>query len=634
MSRIRRYLALALLVLFAVFGFSACGRIIEGAGTRDVMSEEVENNKIENEEKGESTPTETVSGSAGEDRSGDTLQPYARCEGYNLMYGYADSEGNIAIEPVFRYAEPFFQCGLAPVTASDDRKGLIDKTGKYVVYPEWDYINYSEGTFICYKFEGNYFHVYDGTGALLFEHYDYTEGFSEGLMPSYNEFKRGYLDKNGDLAIPLYYTKLGNFVNGIAEVAPSWTEPSYYIDKYGNDLTDTVSSGLRMFRDESTKLFGFMNDRGETVIPAAFSYATPFLNGYSIVKPAEAYDEKYGVIDTTGRYVLEPAFSGIKRLSNGLVAVGEMVSDDIYVPYGYFDYCRKMLFTPDFGRSSGYAYFTVSDFDDENVCVSDGESILFIDKTLNKSDALPGVSGTGWFTRDNDLLRGYLNGKLTVLDKKGNIISQASGVIDLGSGLKSEKHIRIPSPSATIAYPAISGMKDKELQQKINELIITEIVAPCEEYAVYNGPHDTSILDAGYTLSKKKDLLMIDQNGYMYYLGAAHNYSFRNTVFIDLTTGVQYRSSDLFRKDSGVWDYLSNTITAKIRESTDEMIYFDDSVSIGPGTKFALTDDGIDFYFEKGEIAANAAGMQVFHVPYSDLADYLDTEGAFWRSFN
>lgn len=624
MNRNIRSFVYTVLIIAVVLNLSACGRISDRA--REVGSEEIRYNGKDNETKESTEPV-------AEDPADNYLHLYARSEGFKVMYGYADSSGKIAIEPAFKYAEPFYQCGLAPVTTGDDKTGLIDMTGKYVIDPEWDLVSYSEGTFLCYTFDGNYFHVYDETGTLLFEHYGYTEGFSEGLLPSYDELKRGYLDKNGELAIPLDCTILGGFLNGIAEVAQSWFEPSYYIDKNGNDLTDTVSSGLRMYKDENTSLFGYKNDKGEIAIPAVYKEATPFLDGYAIVNISDAYDEKYGVIDTKGNYVLEPVYCGIRRLSNGLVAVGENASDDVYVPYGYSEYCRKAFFTPDFKKSTDWIYHTVSDFDNENVCVSDGENIVFIDKTLGKSGGLPSIKGSGRFARDNDMLRGYLNGKLTVIDKNGKIVTQASGNIDLGGGLISENHIKMPSPAATIAYPVLTGMKERKLQETINKLIVAEILAPCEKYASFDGPNETTALDAGYNLSKIKDLLMIDQYGHMYFLGAAHDYSFRNTVYIDLATGVQYGLSDLFREDPGVWDYLSNAVTAQMRQNAAD-IYLDDSVTIGPDTKFALTDNGIDFYFEEGDIAAAAAGMQVFHIPYSDLTGYIDTESAFWKAFN
>lgn len=633
MKKNSRGLVYILLILVAFLGFSACGRL-EG-GTRDVISEEDEYNEGKNGEEGDTSPTPGISDPSTDVLVDSTLHPYARSEGYNLIYGYSDSKGNVVIEPAFKYAEPFFDCGLAPVTTADDKKGLIDIDGNYVVIPEWDYIAYSEGSFICYQYKRGYSHIFDEKGSLQFEYYGYIGAFSEGLIPSYDDSARGYVDKKGVLTIPLDYDELGQFVNGVAEVAQSYMGPSYYIDKAGNDLTDTVSSGLRMYEDTDTSLFGYMNNKGEIVIPAIFGEAAPFLNGYAVVN-ASSYIEngKYGVIDTNGNYVLEPVYCGITRLGNGLVAVGEKIDPDDYAPYEYYDYSKKALFTPDFKKSTEWLYYMVSNFDNENVCVNDSNDTLFISKSLNKSNELPSINGRGQLIRDNDMLRGYYNGKLTVFDKKGRIISQVTGNIDLGDGLVSENSVRIITPAAKIAFPAMAGINDQALQDKINNQIIAEMIEPYEDYATFNGPEDTLYLDAYYTLVKKKDLLLIDQYIYMNYLGAVHGYTYRNTVYIDSTTGVPYGLSDLLRKDSGVWDYLSVAVTEKMLEKMEEIGYFEESLIINSDSFFALSEDGIDFYYAEGEIASYAAGMQVFHIPYSDLSGFIDTEGAFWKAFN
>jgi hypothetical protein len=39
-------------------------------------------------------------------------------------------------------------------------------------------------------------------------------------------------------------------------------------------------------------------------------------------------------------------------------------------------------------------------------------------------------------------------------------------------------------------------------------------------------------------------------------------------------------------------------------------------------------------YFYPYEIAAYAAGFPEFEIPFEDLTDYIDTEGAFWKSFH
>ena len=63
-------------------------------------------------------------------------------------------------------------------------------------------------------------------------------------------------------------------------------------------------------------------------------------------------------------------------------------------------------------------------------------------------------------------------------------------------------------------------------------------------------------------------------------------------------------------------------------------IYWEDHVRVTPGTRFALSDDGITIYFGEYEIAAVWRGMPEFFIPYSDLTKFIDTESDFWKAFN
>jgi len=71
----------------------------------------------------------------------------------------------------------------------------------------------------------------------------------------------------------------------------------------------------RNFWFQSNK-YGYMNSRGEVVIPPNFEYAEDFVDGMAIVKTGNGY----GVIDKSGRYILQPIYSGCKLLGNGLIA--------------------------------------------------------------------------------------------------------------------------------------------------------------------------------------------------------------------------------------------------------------------------------------------------------------------------
>ena len=184
-----------------------------------------------------------------------------------------------------------------------------------------------------------------------------------------------------------------------------------------------------------------------------------------------------------------------------------------------------------------------------------------------------------------------------------------------------------------LLYPVISGLKDKSTEKKINDTIYYELVESYKDFDRFNGPEDTLYVHSDYMITKEKNLILIDQNIYTDYLGAQHGYSYRNTIYVDSKTGARYDLDDLFKKYSGAWDFLSGAVTKQIHERMDEMGYFVNEMIITPDTSFALKRDGISIYYAEGDIAAYAAGMQEFFVPFSDLNEYIDTQGDFWNAF-
>lgn len=615
-----------LFILILSVIFSACQRL--NGSDKDAMIEDVEN-KLEDgiKDKGKNT-LDSFQGP-------EILIPFAKGEGFEVLYGYNDKKGKIAIEAMFKNAEPFYESGVAVVGDINGNFGLINTEGEYIITPQWDYLFYSEGLFIGYEYDISISAVFDEKGKLLFQREGFISEYSEGLSPVYEDIYGGYMDKFGNIAIEPKYDVVTPFNNGIAEVAQVYMGPSHYIDKKGNDLTEAASSNLRMYQDYETGLFGFLNQQQEIEISAQFSEASPFLNGYAIVNTApDIYNGRYGIIDTKGNFALEPKYCGIIRTKNGLIVVGEEVYSDTNIPYMYFDYCKKALFSPDLKKSTDFVYNIVSNFDDQNVCVNDEDSVLFINAGLEVSKSLPRLLGRGEFVKDGDLIRGKYNSRLTVLDKKGNIISQNSGAIDMGSGVIALKQDYLPTPLTNLSYPIISGMGDNLVQNQINDLIYNEMVAPYEDFVRFNGPDDTTYVDTSYTVTKEKQLLLIDQYLYMYYLGGAHGNNFRNTIYIDTGTGVKYELKDLFNANPSVWSYLSHTISGQMQEKMYEMGYWDESLTVGPDAFFALNKDGIVIYYGEGDIAAYAAGMQEFFVPFSELTEYINTQGDFWRAFN
>ncbi|MGI6123093.1 MAG: WG repeat-containing protein [Acetivibrionales bacterium] len=623
LRKIKLFFLLAIVFVLA-FPLNACQRL-EGKIEDVIVEEEGKKDTKKDEE-------EPVEPKKPEEKDA-LLIPFAKNNGFDATYGYMDKSGNVLIEPRFKQADLFYESGVAVVTDSNDKVGLIDKNGEYLIEPKWDYLYYNDEMFFGYQYERNISAGFDPNGKQLFQRDSYIGDFSEGYAVVYGE---GYIDRTGKPALILKYELLTPFVNGIAEVAKDYLSPSYYIDKQGNDLTEKVSSGLMMYRDEDTGLFGFKNMQGDIVIKAEYYEASPFLNGYAFVNAAsDSYNGLYGIIDTAGNQVLEPKYCGIMRMNNGLIAVGEEIQPDGYNSYMYFEFCKKALYTADLKKSTDFIYNLVENLDNDNVCVNDDNSVFFLNSNLEQSDELPKFSGRGYsIIRDGKVLRGYINNRLTVLDTKGNIIAKDSGDIDLGGGIISKNQVAQSLPVENINYPVLSGMKDSSLQEKINDTIFMEMVKSYEDFARLNGPEDSSYINSYYTITKEKDLVLIDQSIDTYVFGGVHGYYFRNTLYIDAVTGKVYTLGDLFKPDSGVWDYLSNAISAKLNENMDEMGYFDNSIKITADNKLALKKDGLVIYFAEGDIASYAAGMQEFEFTFSELSEYIDKQGEFWTSFN
>ena len=91
------------------------------------------------------------------------------------------------------------------------------------------------------------------------------------------------------------------------------SQPSYGADPILHDRTgasiatltggghwDVLSDGLAPCLDESARLYGFVNTKGQWVIPAQYNSVEHFADGYAMVRK----DSGWGVIDTTGKQVI------------------------------------------------------------------------------------------------------------------------------------------------------------------------------------------------------------------------------------------------------------------------------------------------------------------------------------------
>lgn len=66
-----------------------------------------------------------------------------------------------------------------------------------------------------------------------------------------------------------------------------------------------LSDGMRAVFDGETGLWGYVDESGKTVIKPKFANAGDFSDGVAIVTSSTSYSAKFGIIDKTGKYILD-----------------------------------------------------------------------------------------------------------------------------------------------------------------------------------------------------------------------------------------------------------------------------------------------------------------------------------------
>ncbi|MBN1413471.1 MAG: WG repeat-containing protein [Bacteroidales bacterium] len=142
------------------------------------------------------------------------------------------------------------------------------------------------------------------------------KGFSNGLLPVRQGKKWGYLDASGKVAIPLKYDKVTEFNGGFAVAVIRGK--FMVLDSKGSEfpVNDASVVDVKFFTEnlapyESNKgRYGFINEKGETAIPAQFLAVGCFSGGLAW---ARATNEKIGYINTNGDWIIQPQFESAKN---------------------------------------------------------------------------------------------------------------------------------------------------------------------------------------------------------------------------------------------------------------------------------------------------------------------------------
>lgn len=266
------------------------------------------------------------------------------------FFGYVNGEGEIVIPPKL-YSADDFENGFAVVDDRDWKKGVINKEGELVVPYGYDeiFIKSIETGWVGFLVKKN-----EKSGLLnsegkvlipcqydeLYNDVDISETLFVAVMGDSMDKKYGLVNKEGKEILPCIYESIYNggddglawvaldgklnvvdSLGNVVDTIPSLPVPAV-VWEYGDYAHPEFHNGLAPYYDnkkgQAAGRYGFINKKGEIVIPCVFKLATNFCDYYNCDFLTEdqkkcnnncyafVADEKgkFGVIDTKGNYVL------------------------------------------------------------------------------------------------------------------------------------------------------------------------------------------------------------------------------------------------------------------------------------------------------------------------------------------
>ena len=245
-------------------------------------------------------------------------------------FGYADTLGQLVVPVRFDYASDFSDgLALVGIGPRDVRKfGYIDPSGRAVIPAEYDEAAVPQnGLLKVMRREGiaeqwGYLST-DGTTVVPLEYGKlmkpaegliaaakgtWTPGESALSRPRF-EGKWGFLDYEGNVAIPFGFVDAHSFQDGVAAVA---VEGKYY------------------------PKWGFIDARGNTVVPFRYYEVNNFREGLAVVARVIDGVVRYGFIDSDGNELISPQYASARDFRNGYALVGAF-ADAGPTPYYLID---------------------------------------------------------------------------------------------------------------------------------------------------------------------------------------------------------------------------------------------------------------------------------------------------------
>lgn len=345
-----------------------------------------------------------------------------------VKWGYINEGGEFVITPHYDKANDFQTNGLAIVEVNN-RAGVIDTTGSYVVMPLYQFIEpFSEGLAVASEKRGK-MRVIDENGRVRTKAFSFIRSYQENraaflVRNGENRSFSGYLDRECRIVIQPHYISAHDFTFGKALVQLG--DKTHALIGLNGEILQTypfqrmgeISEGLLSFVKNDQGLTGYVNEAGMVVISPVFTGGSKFNNGRAVVGVRKNDRHQSGLIDMTGAFIIPPEYDEIIMLGEKRAAVGKAHDpNNIWqgIVYAIADTESGRIFTD-------FIYDQVYRFQGEFSSVTKGRYSFFIKKNGVPAASLPLIHGKGELTLKGNVIKAEVDGRYSYYDRQGHLI--------------------------------------------------------------------------------------------------------------------------------------------------------------------------------------------------------------------
>lgn len=249
-------------------------------------------------------------------------------------YGYINRTGEVVVPIKYDNISSFF-CGVAQATLNH-KLGFVDSSGKELTPFKYDLIVRSREDLIKVILNNRYGFVNTSGVEIIPPIYDSIDQFDNNLAKVSIDGKWGYINKKGEEIIPIIYDSVGEFEDNLVKVSIDGKLSYIHISKNEAenifivyDIIDDFSIGPQgewaKVKKDNKK--GFINRKGEEVVPCKYSQINDFFEGLAAVciggiRIGKRWcNGEWGYIDQTGEEIIPCIYNRSNRFCGDLAMV-------------------------------------------------------------------------------------------------------------------------------------------------------------------------------------------------------------------------------------------------------------------------------------------------------------------------